>query len=513
MIMNSLISLFYPSMPTVGSAPTEFGLAFEQQLGAVIKKIKPQLYQFLPLAPELNEYILSFLKISELTNVAKVNQYSKLIVYDVIVQKIRRLGYRGENNFKMGKEHLEFIVKAIADLRANIIFAANFMIYDQHTNKIDFKATLESLRESPSEKIIQLFSYDFLYEDPYFYEFGKKLLYEARELPDERDRNQDALILNKAFVKRQLDIVKMLLDKGVSPVSNDADYTPLHLACDKEDIDMAEEFISAGAEINYASKGSFHDGASKSTALHVVTYRKNIKLIELLLKHGANPDLANENGNAPLLNIARDGDSYLDMIELLLNYGANINFINPKDKGTAVNVAAVNGQYMAVELFLRRGADPSISMLAGYAPLHYASSRGYIGKNKELGRLLPFHPKKKGDYFKTVQVLLKYGVSINQRSPKGKTPLYMAASGGRGSEQILQILLKHGADPHIHTNKGYFPLHRATMVGNLIGVKLLLDHGADALRTNFENQTARDMVIHNKDRSDIADELLKRELN
>lgn len=470
---------FYPS--SNASSPTEFGLAFESQLTSFIKKIRPYPFQLLPLPNEINEYVLSFLKLSDLTIVAKVNRYSKQLADYVMVKKIKCLGC-SDDYLEGSKEYLSLLVQDIIYLKKDPFFSSNIIISNQHSNIINFVLTLNGLRNLSTEKLVDLCSKDCIYNKNLFCIFLSYLLAQADELPLDRDKFQDVKILNKALTYKKFKIFELLLNKGISPVSNNANYTPLHLACQEGNIYLAERLINAGADVNYLTRRMFMPvgfslpWSDNSAALHIAACKGNIKLMELLLKSGANPNAANENGAALLLNFARNGNSYLKIMELLLNYQADVNFINPKTNYTALNIAAMHGQDKVVELLLKRGAELNYRVNTnGLFTLHMASRGGYLGKD---GRHLRNFYTGVYNYLKTVEVLLKYGASVNERNFKGKTPLYIAASNNKGCVKMMELLLENGADPHIYTNKGVLPIYRAAAIGNLQGVKLLLKYGA-----------------------------------
>ena len=135
--------------------------------------------------------------------------------------------------------------------------------------------------------------------------------------------------------------VKSLLRLGSDPNCTDQDIvhdevwvgrgqTPLHYACyDSEvlSIKIYELLIAAGASVN--SQVSF-DG---QTPLHYAVWKKP-KLVECLLKHGADPNLVDFKDQPPIFFAANAGS--VDCAEILLEFGSDLKFIN-KDGNNVLN--------------------------------------------------------------------------------------------------------------------------------------------------------------------------------
>jgi len=102
-------------------------------------------------------------------------------------------------------------------------------------------------------------------------------------------------------------------------------YQPLGLACFFGHYETAEYLIKAGASINCASRNS-----SKATPIQSAAAGGHAKIVALLLSHGADPNLREEEGNTPLHAAAQNGDS--EMVRSLLFNGADLTISNKNGK-------------------------------------------------------------------------------------------------------------------------------------------------------------------------------------
>ena len=106
------------------------------------------------------------------------------------------------------------------------------------------------------------------------------------------------------------------------------------------------------------------------TALVVAITRTDETWTRFLLSRGADPNLAERDGDTPLIAAARVG--YLDAAELLLRRGAKVDATNKMNE-TALIVAVQQRELPIVRLLLAKGADPNRTDSAqGYSALDYA---------------------------------------------------------------------------------------------------------------------------------------------
>ena len=134
------------------------------------------------------------------------------------------------------------------------------------------------------------------------------------------------------------------------------------------DVAAVRALVVKKADVN-APQG---DGA---TALHWAVYRGNKELLDVLLRAGANPKLANRAGSTPLWLASINGDA--SAIGALLAAGADANEKLPLGR-TPLMAASRTGNVDAMTALLDRGADVNAKeTLRGTTPLMWAADEGH----------------------------------------------------------------------------------------------------------------------------------------
>jgi serine/threonine-protein phosphatase 6 regulatory ankyrin repeat subunit C len=140
----------------------------------------------------------------------------------------------------------------------------------------------------------------------------------------------------------------------------------LHIAVENGHIDVVKILLDNGAVIN-SSVGTTHD-----TGLIIAAHTNNIEILELLLQHKADVNLANTYGNTALHEACTLGNDA--MIELLIRAGASISTKNHKGS-TPLH-------------FYCFGADPSTHTVQGARRLLHAGADHSAVNNEGMTPLL-----------------------------------------------------------------------------------------------------------------------------
>jgi ankyrin repeat protein len=138
------------------------------------------------------------------------------------------------------------------------------------------------------------------------------------------------------LLARNPDLVNAFADDG---------FQPLGLACFFGHFEGAEYLVRAGASINTPSNNEL-----QATPLQSAVSGRHPRIVEMLLKSGAQPNVRERNGATPLHTAAANDD--VDSIQLLILAGADLH-IRTNDGKRAVDLAEKKGNRQAEELLRR----------------------------------------------------------------------------------------------------------------------------------------------------------------
>lgn len=251
------------------------------------------------------------------------------------------------------------------------------------------------------------------------------------------DQTGTETVLSKALAEGSQDVAVLLLKSGV-PISN------LYEAAMLGD----KNYISQNAN---ASNINWSFGKN-GTPLIASIIKNDLTMTELILKLGANPDMASNSGEIPLLEAVKAKN--LGMIKLLSLYGANPN------SRRLTGAIEYRSSYVTIETPLILAAkDPELfKILKGFGAKPMDINEAAILGNVE-----------------TVKEFINNGADVNSGQPI--TPLIAAADGGNA--EVIQLLLANGADITRTTTRGITPLMVAAEKGNLEAINTLIAAGAN----------------------------------
>ena len=290
-------------------------------------------------------------------------------------------------------------------------------------------------------------------------------------------RGETALWL--ACIYKQQDYVKILLEAGSNPnIASSGGNASLHAAVSGR---CNENIISAildhGAIVNATNKENV-------TALVLTCEKGNENVINLLLNSGANPNIADTNGDIWLHKAARR-ECCTEVFQAVLSHGVDVNATNKKNK-TALVIACHKGNTDAINILLNAGADPNIPDCKGATCIHHAVIKGC---SKDV-----------------LETIMNHGADVNATNKNNETALMLACE--KGSKEAINVLLSAGADPSIAKADGDTGLHYAVYGDcNKEVLQSILRHGVDVNATNKKNVAALMIACH-KGNTDSIDTLL-----
>uniref|UniRef100_A0ABD2WC48 Uncharacterized protein n=1 Tax=Trichogramma kaykai TaxID=54128 RepID=A0ABD2WC48_9HYME len=276
----------------------------------------------------------------------------------------------------------------------------------------------------------------------------------------------------------RLQVFELLLGAGADVTCVDRDgNTVLHWIVRKKInqgiVEAVKWSLDNGLDVNIQN-------TMGQSALHVALKHnsRNLEIVELLLKNGADPN-AIDTGRRTALDLIcahfKLEKVHLKMIERLIDYEADVNILDKR--GYSPIMTLYNGaknfklRLDIFKLLLEVGADVTFVDNAGDTILHL------ILCNKENPNIL-----------EAVKLSLEYGLDVNIQNEKGQSALHLASLHCE-CIKVVKLLLKNGADPNVVDNDGWTALNyicaKPTLKAvHLKMIQLLIQYTADV---NIQN--------------------------
>ena len=211
--------------------------------------------------------------------------------------------------------------------------------------------------------------------------------------------------------------------------------------------------------------------------LHLAVHHNSSIAAIVLIENGANVNLKDQSGNAPLHFAAGRTDTAenAEMISLLLVGGADPNIRN-RNNWTPLDLAYHGGQ-----IRLTNGKFASNPRRLAMAAL-VAGGGGLANPNlQDNNGDSPLHLETRAGRKEFVLWLLERGANPDIANDKSETPLHQAASDF--SFPIVKLLTDRGANPDVQDTDSESPLHKISRgedsPGNAALISLLLDKDAN----------------------------------
>jgi ankyrin repeat protein len=189
-------------------------------------------------------------------------------------------------------------------------------------------------------------------------------------------------------------------------------------------------YLIAALWISSASAGSYED-------FFRALKQDDAKAVSALLQRGFDPNTLDPKGFPGLYLALQEPAPHV--AEVLIDWPkTNIEWRSTKDE-SALMMAALKGQTELARKLVDKGADVN---KPGWAPLHYAATRGHL---------------------QIMDLLLENHAYIDAESPNKSTPLMMAAF--YGTPEAVRLLLEAGADPTLRNELGLSAIDFANRAG------------------------------------------------
>lgn len=163
-----------------------------------------------------------------------------------------------------------------------------------------------------------------------------------------------------------LEEVENLIAKGANvngTEKNSKNITPLFLAVENGNLEIAEMLLNFGAKINARDD-------EKQTPLMKLDEDASVELVRLLIKHGAKINLTDKRGDTALIHAAEYAEA--QVLQELITNGADVNAQNNEGE-TALMRAAYEDDPEKVKILLLAGADVNLKNKQGETAWDQAS--------------------------------------------------------------------------------------------------------------------------------------------
>ena len=288
--------------------------------------------------------------------------------------------------------------------------------------------------------------------------------------------------------------------------------TAFHFAAREGHHEVVRALVEEGNDINIRAS------ADNATPLLVATINGHFDLAAEMLRMGADPNLAADNGNTPLYSaIVRQWAhqsgyphprhhqfqdiTYLEMMELLLEAGADPNSrlerklwleeFNFERLGTFVDSGGATAFWRAAQaldvaamkLLVRHGADPHIP---SKRPAERRRGYGAVSDGEDPSGLEPVSVGGPGVYPIHVAAGAGYGQGFASFVHRHVPGAWMAT--------MRYLVDELEADVNARDYRGYNAVHHAASRGDVDMIEFLVERGADVSAVARTGQTTVDMA-------------------
>ncbi|XP_044153104.1 fibronectin type 3 and ankyrin repeat domains protein 1 [Bufo gargarizans] len=183
-------------------------------------------------------------------------------------------------------------------------------------------------------------------------------------------------------------------------------------------------------------------------------------VLKILQNGHVKANIPDKLGFTPLMVAAQRGD--LRIVQLLIDHGADINQVNGSGKNSLM-LACFSGHLEVVEYLRRQGAS---------------------WENRDKGGCTAMHWAVDGDNLKLIEWMIADGCEVDVKDSCSRWTPLMLVSAVTGNPDVAQRLIAAGADVNVKDKDGKTPLMVAALNNHERLVRLLIENGADGSITN-----------------------------
>jgi len=272
----------------------------------------------------------------------------------------------------------------------------------------------------------------------------------------------------KDFPVTPMQVLMHLRQKGA--------YIDICTACAIGDIDRVRELLDADPTLvnKLSDYVTYYIGSG--SPIKNAAARGHIKIVQLLLDRGADPNLPEEH-IAPRGHALHSAvcNGHIDVVKLLLAHGAYPN-VPIESSADTLSAAIARDNKQMIELLCSYGAARSVNLLA------------YFGDIKEGAAVFAANPALAKDAYALecaagegheafVRLMLRYQPTLAKEVAVGVRS--QGPDQGIKTEAITDILFAHGMDANYTNWLGIKPLHRFASRGDIASTAKFLVQGAD----------------------------------
>uniref|UniRef100_G3P2U2 Kinase D interacting substrate 220 n=1 Tax=Gasterosteus aculeatus aculeatus TaxID=481459 RepID=G3P2U2_GASAC len=363
----------------------------------------------------------------------------------------------------------------------------------------------------------------------------KAHLEKFKDVDSRSDNGQTPLMV--AAELGNLEIVQELIRRGANVNFDDVDcWTSLISAAKEGHMEVVKELLENNANLEHRDMGGW-------TAVMWGAYKGCTDVVQLLLEKGANPNITGQMfiylflptqkvqlvgrakkmcyilslqyGTTPLIWAARKG--HYDCVMHLLANGADVDQEGANSM-TALIVGVKGGYTEVVKELLKRNPNVNMTDKDGNTALAIAAKEGqteivqdlldagtYVNILDRSGETMLIGAVR-GGHVEIVRALLNKYADIDVRGQDGKSALYWAVEKGHAT--MVRDILQCNPDTESCTKEGETPLIKATKMRNIEIVELLLDKGAKVSAVEKKGDTPLHIAIRGRSRK-LAELLLR----